>query len=99
MKEFDETLKQIIEKSSTSKLIKIVEGGCDYEHSIINGIKGLEDIAQPDDIVLIHWAASPFVSDDIISDIIRVHKEFGNAISSNKPLVRYGHKNGNHADT
>lgn len=98
VKGYEETLKHIAEDSGISKLVKIVEGGCDYEHSIINGIKGLEGIAQPDDIVLIHWAAAPFVTDDIISDNISVCKRYGNAISSCKPFVLYGTKNGNHAD-
>ncbi|MDE7154155.1 MAG: 2-C-methyl-D-erythritol 4-phosphate cytidylyltransferase [Muribaculaceae bacterium] len=98
VKGFEKELEEIAEKAGISKLIKIVEGGADYEHSIINGVKGLEGIAQPDDIVMIHWAASPFVTGDIISDNIQVCEKFGNAISSCKPFVLYGTRNGNHAD-
>ncbi len=99
VKGFEGQLRKIAEDAGISKLIKIVEGGYDYEHSIINGIKGFEGIAEPDDVIQIHWAAAPFVSDEIISDNIRVCKEKGNAISACKPFVLYGNKNGDHADS
>lgn len=99
VKGFEDKLRKIAEQAGISKLIKIVEGGHDYEHSIINGVKGFEGIADSGDVILIHWAASPFVSDEIISDNIRVCKEKGNAISACKPFLLYGNKNGDHADT
>lgn len=99
VKGFEDKLRKIAEQAGISKLIKIVEGGHDYEHSIINGVKGFEGIADSGDVILIHWAASPFVSDEIISDNIRVCKEKGNAISACKPFLLYGNKNGVHADT
>ena len=99
VKGFEDKLRKIAEQAGISKLIKIVEGGHDYEHSIINGVKGFEGIADSSDVILIHWAASPFVSDEIISDNIRVCKEKGNAISACKPFLLYGNKNGDHADT
>ncbi len=98
VKGYEATLSQLAEKSGIAKLIKIVEGGCDYEHSIINGVKGLDGIAEPEDVIMIHWAASPFVTDNIISDNIRVCKEKGNAMSSCKPFLLYGWKDGDHAD-
>lgn len=97
VKGFEDQLKEIARKAGITKLIKIVEGGKDYEHSIINGVKGFEGIASPDDVILIHWAASPFVSPDIISDNIRVCKEKGNAISACKPFVLYGTRDDDHA--
>ena len=98
VKGYEDVLRNLAEKSNISKLIKIVEGGKDYEHSIINGVEGLNGIAHPEDIIMIHWAASPFVTNSIISDNIRVCKEKGNAISACKPFLLYGYKNGNHAD-
>lgn len=99
VKGFEETLLRIVEKYNISKFLKIIEGGKDYEHSIINGVQGLTGIANSDDVILIHWAASPFVSDDIISDNIKVCKEKGNAISACKPFLLYGLTNGDHADS
>lgn len=65
-----------------TKLEGIVNGGINGQDSIRNG---LYDIAQrhkeDDDVVLIHDAIRPMVSADIISDNIRVCREFGNAIT------------------
>ena len=95
---YQSMLQKIADDNGITKVLKIVIGGKDYEHSIINGVKGLEDIAQPDDVILIHWAASPFVSDEILKDNIRVCKEKGNAMSSCSAFVLYGTNNGDHAD-
>lgn len=95
---FQEKLQKIADDNGITKVLKIVTGGKDYEHSIMNGVKGLEGIAQPDDVVQIHWAASPFVSDEILKDNIRVCKEKGNAMSSCNAFVLYGTNNGDHAD-
>ena len=95
---YQATLKKIADENSITKVLKIVTGGKDYEHSIINGVKGLKGIANPNDVVMIHWAASPFVSDEILNDCINVCKEKGNAISSCKSFLLYGTDNGDHAD-
>ena len=59
-----------------------MNGGAVGQDSIRNG---LFDIASrhtdPDDIVLIHDAIRPMVSADIISDNIRVCRQYGNAIT------------------
>lgn len=94
---FQDYLKTIADENVISKVIKIVTGGKDYEHSIINGVKGLRGIAKDDDVIQIHWAASPFVSDDILKDNIRVCKEKGNAISSCSSFLLYGTNDGDHA--
>lgn len=99
VKGFEDKLMRIAKDYGITKVIKTVEGGKDYEHSIMNGVEGFKDIAHPDDVIQIHWAASPFVSDEIISDNIRVCKEKGNAISACKPFVLYGNKDGDHADS
>lgn len=65
-----------------SKLENVVSGGKNGQDSIRNG---LIDISKrhsaDDDIVLIHDAIRPLVSQDIISDNIRVCRECGNAIT------------------
>lgn len=64
------------------KLENIVSGGKNGQDSIRNG---LYDIASrhngSDDIVLVHDAIRPMVSNDIISDNIRVCRQYGNAIT------------------
>ena len=63
-----------------SKLENVVSGGKNGQDSIRNG---LYDIAKrhndDNDIVLIHDAIRPLLSEEIISDNIRVCKECGNA--------------------
>ena len=93
---FQDYLKNIADENGITKVIKIVTGGKDYEHSIINGVKGLLGIAKDDDVIQIHWAASPFVSDDILKDNIKVCKEKGNAISSCSAFLLYGTNDGDH---
>ena len=91
---YQEHLKSITDKYGITKLLKIVKGGSEYERSIMNGVSGLEGIAKPNDVVMIHWAASPFLSEDIISDNIRVCKEKGNAITASYSYLLYGSNDG-----
>ncbi|MBQ2885149.1 MAG: 2-C-methyl-D-erythritol 4-phosphate cytidylyltransferase [Alphaproteobacteria bacterium] len=94
---YQEHLREIAEKFAISKVFKIVKGGSEYERSIMNGVSGLEGVAKPDDVVMIHWAASPFISQEIISDNIKVCKEKGNAISSCYSYLLYGSNDGDYA--
>lgn len=91
---YQKHLEDIIEKYGFTKVIKIVNGGSEYERSIMNGIAGLENIAKPDDVVMIHWAASPFLSEEIITDNIRVCIEKGNAITASYSYLLYGSNDG-----
>lgn len=65
-----------------TKLKNVVNGGINGQDSIRNG---LEDIAlrhqNDNDIVLVHDAIRPMLTQDIISDNIRVCKKYGNAIT------------------
>ena len=60
----------------------------------MNGVAGLEGIAKPDDVIMVHWAASPFITEDIITDNIRVCKEKGNAITASYSYLLYGTNDG-----
>lgn len=91
---FQPQLQKIVNDNNISKVFQIVKGGAEYEYSIMNGVKGLEGVARPNDVVMIHWAASPFVSDEIISDNIRVCKEKGNAMSASYSYLLYGTNDG-----
>ncbi len=91
---FQEHLNDIAQKYGITKVLKIVKGGSEYERSIMNGVAGLEGIAKPDDLVIIHWAASPFLSEELITDNIRVCKEKGNAITASYSYLLYGTNDG-----
>lgn len=64
-----------------TKLKYIVPGGKNGQDSIRNGVFEIEKHFDKDDLVLIHDAIRPMVSAEIISDNIRVAREFGNAIT------------------
>ena len=75
-----------------SKLRWIVEGGNTFQGSVLNGIRYLENMIDWEDIVLVHFGASPFITEDIITDSIRVCKEKGNAISTTDFFLLSGKK-------
>lgn len=91
---FQDELMRIVEDNHITKVIKIVKGGAEYENSIMNGVEGLKGIAKDNDVVMIHWAASPFINEEIISDNIRVCKVKGNAMSASPAYLLYGKNDG-----
>ena len=80
------------DKYNLSKIKWITEGGDTFQNSVFNGVCFLEKITNKDDIVVIHFGASPFITEDIISDCIKVCKEKGNAISTTDYYVLSGKK-------
>ncbi len=64
-----------------TKLKHIIPGGKNGQDSIRNGVYELEKHYSPDDIVLIHDAIRPMVSQEIISDCIVQTKKNGCAIA------------------
>ena len=91
---YQEHLKSIVEKYGINKVFKIVKGGSEYERSVMNGVVGLSDVAKPDDVVMVHWSVSPFITEEIISDNIRVCKEKGNAMTATHSYLLYGTNDG-----
>lgn len=84
---------ELKEQYSFSKLKWVTEGGKTFQESVMNGVNFLTDKANDDDTVLFHFAASPFIKEDIIDDVISVCKENGtNAISSIDYLLLSGKK-------
>ena len=49
-----------------SKIKWITEGGSTFSQSVMNGVNNLKGKLSDDDIVVIHFGASPFVENDII---------------------------------
>lgn len=83
---------EIKEKYGLTKLKWVTEGGSTFQYSVLNGIRFLEDKMNKNDIVLVHFGASPFITGDIISDAIRVCKKKGNAISTTDYYLLSGKK-------
>lgn len=65
-----------------TKLRHIIPGGENGQSSIRNGVMELEKHYSPDDLVLVHDAIRPMVSQDIISDCIATCHQFGSAIAT-----------------
>lgn len=75
-------MKDLISEYKLDKVRWVCEGGADFQQSVINGVENLSGKVNPDDIVLVHYSASPFTTSDIITDGIKVAKEKGNATSA-----------------
>lgn len=78
-KGFEDELDDICEIGGFDKVRWIAEGGAEFQDSVINGLRELDGKISDDDQVLIHYGVSPFVSDDVISDSIRICNLYGNA--------------------
>jgi 2-C-methyl-D-erythritol 4-phosphate cytidylyltransferase len=61
------------------KKIHLVEGGEHRQHSVANAISSVS--ASDDDVVLVHDAVRPFVTEEIIHDVIRAAQKYGAAIA------------------
>ncbi len=65
-----------------SKLVSVVKGGENGQNSILRGITDIAERCGGDDLVIIHEANRPLVSEEVISDSIRVCKEYGGAVAA-----------------
>lgn len=65
-----------------SKLKWIVPGGKTGQESIRNGVYNLEGKIENNDIVVIHDGIRPLIDEDVLTDVIAVAKENGNAVTS-----------------
>jgi 2-C-methyl-D-erythritol 4-phosphate cytidylyltransferase len=78
---WQEVLRAYSKQFGISKLSIICSGGKTGQESIYKGLQAIKPIAQPDDVILVHDAIRPMVSQDIITDCIVKCKKYGNAIS------------------
>ena len=76
-----EVLKAYAKQFNITKLKTITSGGKCGQESIYNGLKTLSGIAGENDVVLVHDAIRPMVSQDIITDCIVKCQQYGNAVS------------------
>jgi 2-C-methyl-D-erythritol 4-phosphate cytidylyltransferase len=67
------------EKDLAAKRVELVEGGEHRQQSVAHAIAAVS--AEPDDLVLVHDAVRPFVTVDIIRDVIGAARKYGAAIA------------------
>ena len=79
LKEWVHVLYVYASQFNITKLKAVIPGGESGQASIRNGVFALEEEHQPDDLVLIHDAIRPMVSQEIISACIKNTKIYGNA--------------------
>jgi 2-C-methyl-D-erythritol 4-phosphate cytidylyltransferase len=78
---WQEILRAYSRQFGINKLESVVTGGINGQASILAGISDISKRHSEDDIVLIHDAIRPMVTEEIISDCISVCTKYGNAIS------------------
>ena len=66
-------------KDILQKKVQLVEGGEHRQHSVANALAAVS--AAADDIVLVHDAVRPFVTEEIIRDVIQAAEKYGAAIA------------------
>ena len=66
-------------KDILQKTIHLVEGGEHRQHSVANALNSVS--AADEDIVLVHDAVRPFVTEEIIHDVIQTAQKYGAAIA------------------
>ena len=76
-----EMVRSYAKQFSITKLVSVVSGGKTGFESIINGTKEVERLYGGDALILVHDAIRPNLSQEIITDNIRVCHEKGNAIT------------------
>jgi 2-C-methyl-D-erythritol 4-phosphate cytidylyltransferase len=74
--------KALLEKAGKDilqKKVELVEGGEHRQQSVANALAGVS--AAADDIILAHDAVRPFVTQEIIQEVIRAAQKYGAAIA------------------
>jgi len=77
-KEFFSLIREIKDRYGISKLLDPVEGGSERQYSVFNAVKSLN--ADDEDIILVHDAVRPLVSEEIINKSVNSAKESGSAV-------------------
>ncbi|HYM19809.1 MAG TPA: 2-C-methyl-D-erythritol 4-phosphate cytidylyltransferase [Candidatus Kapabacteria bacterium] len=74
-------IRTAIERDLSNPKIEIVTGGATRQRSVSNGLAKLSDVP-PDDIILVHDAARPGVSAEIITSLIEAIKRSDAALAA-----------------
>ena len=85
---------ELIKKYDYKKVKWITEGGSTFQKSVINGMNYLKNKIEMDDYVLVHYGASPFTGDDIVTDVIKVMKEHNCSVSATPCFQLLGSNDG-----
>lgn len=82
-----EKAKEIVNRYEITKVKWIIEGGTTFQESTLKGIFNLKNELSREDIILLPFAVSPMVTDEIINDAIKVCEKNGNAIPADEMIM------------
>lgn len=74
-------LQHLAEQYRIDKLIRIVPGGKTSQESKLSALRSLKEICKEDDIIIMHDAVRPLVTEKLISDNLDCVRQHGNAIT------------------
>lgn len=77
-----EILRAYARQYQINKLKWVVGGGNNGQESTCNGIKALKEVCHKDDIIMVHDAIRPFVTQEVISDAIVTCRKHGSGLSA-----------------
>ncbi len=75
-------LEDLLVKFDIKKVKKVLTGGKDTQESKMNALNYLKTFCKDDDIILLHDAVRPLVTQKMIDDNIESVKQFGNAVTA-----------------
>jgi len=79
---WEEILRAYAQQYEITKLDWIIPGGATVQESIYNGVRKLEGICQPQDIVVIHDGIRPLIDASVISDALTTCTTYGNGVAA-----------------
>lgn len=77
-----EVLKAYARQYSITKLKWVLDGGADGQESTHKGIAALRDVCDNDDVILVHDAIRPFITEEVITDAIARCRRKGSGLSA-----------------
>ena len=84
---YTEYMESLLQRYGIKKVRAVISGGKDRQDSVLNGLKYIQRVgASDDDIVVIHDGVRPLIQENIISENVRVAKNYGNAMTV-RPVI------------
>ena len=80
LKGWEEILRAYAKQFNITKLRWVVVGGATGQESIFNGLKAVHDECEDMDVVMIHDAVRPMISQDVITDNLVKQRLYGSAV-------------------
>ena len=77
-----EVLRAYARQYNISKLKWIISGGNDGQESTAKGVEALREVCSDTDVLLVHDAIRPFITEDVISDAIHKCMQKGSGLSA-----------------